>query len=180
MAGDLDELGFLPVDDEELTPEADLDAAEAGALEDPLNVPVTGDAPEPFGRTWYFDWAIGRFRRHGFAPAETRGQGALIQWCMMAAHSAWLAHGVFSPDFGLERPDSVIGLVGSDALAEAGDWATRLRDAWLVHDRIAEVDGLEVQLLEDAIYVPAFEVITDEDDRIVVGPMTLRGGPDGT
>ncbi|HEX7088722.1 MAG TPA: DUF2634 domain-containing protein [Longimicrobiales bacterium] len=177
MSADSFDFSFLPVDEDELSPDADLDAAEASALEDPLDAPVEGEAATPLGRTWYFDWTgTGRFRRHGLAPAETRGEGALIQWCMMAMHSAWLAHAVFSAEFGVERPDSPVGLVGREALIEAGDWAARLREALLVHDRIAEVDGLSVQLIEDTILVGPFAVITDEDDRVVVGPVQLREG----
>lgn len=176
MAADDFDFTFLPTDDDDVTPDADLDAAEQSALEDALDVADTTAAPVPFGRTWFFDWALGRFRRHGLAPAETRGEGALRQWVEMVFHSAWMGHAVFSPEFGVERPDSAIGMVGMDALVEASDWAARFREALLVHDRIAEVDGLDVQLLDDAIYCGPFEVITDEDDRVVVGPITLREG----
>lgn len=173
MAADDIDAQFLPAEDE-LSPDADLAAAEASALEDPFSIPVAEDAPVPFGRTWFFDWDRGRFIRHGSAPAEARGDGALIQWCQMALRSAWMAHRVFSPEFGIERPDSPIGLSGAEAEAEAADWAARAREALLVHDRIVEVEGLSVRLLEDAIYFGPFTVVTDESDSVVVGPLTIR------
>lgn len=174
-AADID-AEFMPTDDLPVTPGDDLDAAEASALEDPLDLEADEEAPEPFGRTWLFDWEVGRFVRRGLSPVEVTGRQALQQWCLVAANTAWQGHAVFSDEFGVERPDSPLGLVGAEAITEASDWATRLREAWMVHERIVDVDGLEVELIDDAIYVGPFVVVTDEDDQVPVGPLTINGG----
>jgi hypothetical protein len=69
-----DGFSLLPFDDEELTPEADIEAAAAGALADPeAPAPVEEAAPEPFGRTPLFDFERGRFVRQGTTPAGVTG-----------------------------------------------------------------------------------------------------------
>lgn len=171
-AGDIDAL-FLPV--EELGPDPDVAAAEASALEDPRDVPVTEDPPVPFGRSWLFDWSAGRFVRQGRSPTPVSGTMALREWLITASRSAWNAHAVFSKNFGTERPESALGRVGSEALLEAGDWAARLREAWLVHDRIVAVEGLDVRMIDDTIWLGPFTVVTDENEEIPIEPFPLEG-----
>ena len=172
----IDDFGLIP--DEGLTAEADLEAAAASALAEPDDAVV--EPPRvPFGRTWKMDWKTGRFLRHGSSPMEVRGTQALEQWLMMAAHAAWGAHAVFDGEFGTERPDSPLGMVGEEALVEAGDWAARLVEAWTVHDRVVGVEELAVRFIDDeTIFLgsPAggpFIVITDEDEEVPVGPLTF-------
>jgi hypothetical protein len=165
MADDpLDDLELLPADDEGLSAEDDLAAAEASALEEepPEGVP---DPVEPFGRTWSFDYALGRFQRDGLAPREVRGRDALAEWCYAAMQTAQLTHPIFSANFGMERPDSVIG-EAADVMEETTDWAARLEDALTVHDRVTSVENFDGDYDPDAgvVRVRQLDVLTDEEN----------------
>lgn len=176
------DLGFelLPVDDEVIDADTDLDAAERSALEAALERLDAPDElpPVPFGRTWSFDFVRGRFNRRGSAPAEVRGLGAVEQWCLMAAHTARYAHGVFSDEFGMERPDSVIGQV--DVRDEAEDYGERLREALLVHDRITDVDRYSATYdpEEGVLLIEGFRVVTDGGEALSFGPLALDTFPE--
>lgn len=159
-----DDFTLIPADDEAVTPDADLDAAAASALAEPGDVAGDEDAPEPFGRTPAFDFAAGRFVRQGGSPAWVTGLDSLKQWCLMALHSARYAHPVFTEDFGHEFPTSTVGTAGPEAVEEADDFFARLRDAWLVHDRIADVQGRGVyDPVAGAVILTDLVVITDEE-----------------
>lgn len=143
MAGtDADDLGFelLPADDEGATPEQALAAAAASALEAAdAAVPDDSDPPEPFGYSWAFDFAAGRFVRQGSSPARVTGLDALAQRVMMALNSARYAHPIFSDDFGVEDPQHGLGLAGAEAREAADDWRVKVRDAVLVLDGVTDV-----------------------------------------
>lgn len=166
------DLGFelLPADDDGVPPDADLDAAESSALEEPELAPE--EPPVPFGLTWLFDYEAGRFVRDGSSPKEVRGLDTLAVWCGMAAHTARFAHPIFSANFGTERPDDVLG-EAADAQEIASDWAERLRESLSVHDRVASVD---LQTFYDmstgTLYVSQLEVVTDAEDE---DPLRLAG-----
>lgn len=177
---DAEDLGFelLPPDDEGVEPEAEVEAAAASVLEDVEGEPIADDEepPQPFGRTWLFDFERGRFRRDGAAPAEVRGFAALEMWCLMALHSARYAHAVFSDDFGMERPEEPLGeLLDDEAAAE---YAERAQEALLVHDRIAAVENFEATIdpRVGALAVEHFEIVTDDDERLVFDDVTINVG----
>lgn len=163
---------------EEVTPELDLAAAAASALDAQDAAVLPDAAPIPFGRTPLFDFETGRMVRAGGDPVWVTGLAAVEQWCLMAAHSARYAHSVFTAAFGMEEPDSPIGEVTLIA-EETSDWGERLAEALLVHDRVIAVDAVELRAEDDALYIDGFEVVTDEEDRLAIGPLTVALGGDG-
>lgn len=171
-----DDFGFelIPPDDTAVSPEVDLAAAAASALEDPTDPrEVAEDAPEPFGVSWRFDYDVGRFVRAGTSPARVAGTDALIEWCMTALHTARFAHPIFSEDFGMEAPNDMLGdAVGDEAEA---DYVSRIRDALLVHDRIVEVTDFEIEFdpASGVLYIHTFTVVTDEEERVPFSNVTI-------
>lgn len=159
-----DEFELLPPDDA-VSPDDALAAAAAGALADPdVPIEVVVDPPEPFGRTPAFDFEAGRFIRRGGAPAWVTGFEALEQWCLMAANSARGAHRIFSDEFGTDNLNAALGTTGPEAVEAADDALQALREAWLVHDRIAEVEGdAEFDPVAGVVLFTSLYVVTDED-----------------
>lgn len=178
-----DDLGFelVPPNDDVLSPEDDLNAAAASALDDPtVPVVVDGDAPEPFGVSWLFDWSTGRFLRHGQSPARVSGTDALIQWCMMALNSARYAHPVFSDEFGIEKPLDGLGSAGALAEEFASDWGRKTREALLVHDRIVDVSVTpKYDPVEGVVVVDDLVVVTDEDVELPFPDLRIALTPEG-
>lgn len=171
-----DDFTLIPADDDQITAEDDLEAAAQSALLDGEQaVDPEDEGPIPFGRTWAFDYERQRFVRHGLAPAEVRGADALAQWCLMALHAARYAHPVFSEDFGTERPDDLIG--EAQPVELLADFEDRMRDALLVHDRIAEVADLKATYdpASDVVAISDFTVITDEGDDVIVPEARVTG-----
>jgi hypothetical protein len=167
------DLGFelIPADDDDLiTPEQQLAAAEAGAMQDPVEQ-VAEDVPQPFGMSWAYDWQNGQFILQGSSPAEVRELDALREWCLMAIYSARFAHAVFTDEFGLEDPDELFGEIDPEELV--GDYEERLREALLVHDRIAAVENFDADWdpTEGVLTINYFDVRTDEDEA----PLSLAG-----
>lgn len=168
---------LLPADDPQSSPDQDLAAAVAGALALPVQTTaVDDDPPRPFGRTWRFDWECGQFVRAGQSPAETAGFGALEEWCLMAVHTARFAHALFSDEFGMERPESVIGeFAVGETLA---DWERHLTEALMVHDRVSSIENVQLRWDPRAgvLYVDRFDVVTDEDQRVSMSDIALTVG----
>jgi hypothetical protein len=167
MGSDASDLGFelVPPTDDELSPEYDLAAAAAGALDDGLS-PVPDDEPpgEPTGYSWAFDWSAGRFARQGSSPARVSGLDAVAERCMMALNSARYAHPVFSDEFGTEQPQRGIGTTGQEAREAADDWTVAVRDALLVIDEVTDVHvSPEYDPIEGAIFLRDLSVTTNED-----------------
>lgn len=173
LTEDLGGLELLPADDEGLAPEEDLAAAVASALED-LPAEAVEAAPEPFGRSWLWDRDAGRFVRDGSSPKEVRGRDALAQWCDAASHTALGAHPIFDAEFGMDEPEDIIGQA-ADVDERASDWAERLRDALMHHDRITSVENVNVVYDQDAgiVYVRTLDVFTDEEES--TAPLQLGG-----
>lgn len=167
--------GSILPSDEEVTPAADADAAAASALAASSPEAATPTPPEPFGRAPRFDFDRGRMVRSGSSPVWVTGHDALIQWCLMAFYSARYAHAVFTDEFGAEEPELVIGQA-ADAAEAAGDLGEDLREAWLVHDRLTSVEDFEasfVPLGGGLALVFSVTVVTDEDERIDIGPVSV-------
>lgn len=117
------------------------------------------------------DWATGRFVRAGTAPREVRGRLALAQWLEMARRTARGAHDVFSEQFGMDGPEDWEGTV--DVAEAAADYGDKLEDAWLPHDRIAEVTRYRAVFNPNTktINILSLDVITDEAEAIpLTGP----------
>lgn len=175
-----DAFELVPVDDEDLAVEDDVEAAAASALDDPFEAEAVAVAPMPLGKTWDFDWDRGRFRRHGRAPAEARGEASLIQWLTAAAHTARGAHPIFSDEYGTDRPDSPVGenaMMVEDALS---DYEERLREAWTQHDRVSDVIDLKASFdpIDDVVVISDVVVVLDEDERVRFGPLALGTVPE--
>jgi Protein of unknown function (DUF2634) len=154
-----------------------VDAAVASALTD-ADTPPDEEEAIPFGMSWAFNFETGRFVREGSGATRTYGVDTLEQWCLMAMNSTRFAHDVFSEAFGVESLDDIIGTVMASELA--AEFEARLRDALLVHDRVVAIEDFAVdyQPAEDALYVQAFTVVTDEEDRVSVSGTVLSVGGD--
>jgi hypothetical protein len=173
----LDGLELIPADDVIGADDA-LAAAAASALEDPVPQ-ADEDVQEPFGRTWLFDFERGRFVRDGIAPRVTTGRQSLAVWANMAMRTARGQHPVFSPEFGHDDPDAVIG-EAANVDDRAGDWLAATADALLVHDRIASVENVSAYFdqTEWAYVVETMDVYTDEEAD--EDPLRLGGQTVGT
>lgn len=174
------DLGFelLPVDDAAAVDAATaLNAATVGALADPdVPAPDVEVPPEPFGRTPLFDFANGRFVRRGGEPVYVTGFEALKQWCLMAANAARYAHPIYSDEFGVEKPNAVLGVTGDEAREAGDDYMLKLRDAWLVHDRVAEVEGrAEFDPVAGVIALKDLAVVTDEEVTVELPDLRVTG-----
>jgi hypothetical protein len=153
---------LLPADDDAVSPADALKAAAASAVDEPTGE-VVPEPPQPLGMSWAFDWDRGRFIRQGNAPAEVRGLDALREWCLMTVNSARFAHTVFSDEFGVDRPDDLIGELDVDEMVS--DFEERIREALLVHDRIAGVEDFEADWDPETgiLTISEFDVLTDDD-----------------
>lgn len=165
---------LLPTDDEVIPADEDVASAVAAALQEPA--PVAGEPPEAYGSTWQLDFLTNRFRRHGDAPIRISGIAGLGVWCEMAIRTARFAHSVFSDDFGMDRPEDIIGHVDIGELV--GDYEARIREALLVHDRIVDVTGFDADYSADTgvLTIRTFEIVTDDQRRVPVGPLRLESG----
>lgn len=170
-----DDLGFelVPPDDDLIGPEDRMNAAAAAALADP-GAPTAAptEAPEPLGISWLFDFDAGRFVRQGTAPARVTGNDTLKMWCLTALNSARFAHAVFSDEFGMENP--VIDLGAAVAAEVAVDFAARIRDALLVHDRISDVADITTNFDPTmGVVFTSFTVVTDEEETVPIDDMQI-------
>lgn len=167
---------LIPVEAESVSAEEALDAAEQSALEDPLAIEVVDPKPIPFGRSWAWDEARGRFFRGiGGSPIEVRGVAALQEWIRLTASTAAGVHPIFSPGFGIEDPDDFIGLV--DPTEVVADYEERLRTALVEnHERIAEVDRFRVQWdpSQGVLTIPTFDIIVDDGEAVAVDEFDVR------
>jgi hypothetical protein len=166
-----------PADDPQSTSQADLDAAAAGALasQDAV-VPVDPEPVQPFGSSWLFDWANGQFVRVGQSPMPVSEVNALAEWAQMAIRTGRYAHPVFSDEFGVDEPDSVVGeFARGEALA---DWQRELVEALMVHDRVTSVENvtLDWDPTTGILTVLSLDIVTDEDTTVTVSDVTLQAG----
>lgn len=176
MADELSDFSLIPPDVDAVASLDDrLDAAEASLTADPFQEPGTAEeTPVPYGVTWSFDYQAGRYRRSGTAPAEVRGEDALIEWIQLASQTARGAHASCPPDFGMEAPFAYVGL--ADPRVAIAEFESQLRTALLVHDRIEDViDFSAVWDPENgAVIVETLTVVTDEGLDVAVSPFTAQ------
>lgn len=165
----------VPADDQDLvSPDKQLAAAEASILDDPLASTATETPPIPFGRTWAWDRERERYVRLGTAPVEVRGAAALREWIYNALATAQGVHPIFSDEFGIEDPDDWIGLVDpTDAIST---FEPRAREAILQHDRVEDLDDLTPSFdpSTGTITIPDIVVITDQADAVPLAQIELK------
>lgn len=165
----------VPAGDEDLiSGDQQLAAAEASLADDPLSTVATETPPIPFGVTWAWDRERERYVRFGAAPAEVRGVSALREWIYNALATAQGVHPIFSDEFGIEDPDDWIGLADpTDAIAT---FEPRAQEALLQHDRIEELDDLVISFDPSTgiITIPNIVVITDQTDAVPLAPIELK------
>lgn len=160
---------------EPLDPDGALAAAEAAALTEPDELDTPVERPQPFGRSWAFDFSTGQFIRHGAAPAETFGLETLKQWAQNALLTRRFAHLIYSDAFGLELDDDLIGSALTP-ITQA-DYTAAVVEALLVHDRIASVDDFTFTHDPDEDFVVVnFTITTDADDKLEVAQVPLLTG----
>lgn len=177
MATGLPQFTLLPAEDPQATPDQQVAAAVAGALATPLSLQtVTPPPPQPFGRSWRFDWETGQFVHAGQSPAPTSGLGAVQEWCLMALHVARYESPVFSDAFGIEDPDSPLGEFAVGEILS--DWQRHIVEALLVHERITSVENfsLDWDPTVGVLTINNFDVVTDENQRFSVSDVTLQTG----
>lgn len=166
--------GMIPYDEQVLLDaDAQLEAAADSALDDPYGEVAPEAPPVPFGRTWRFDFERQRFERLGTAPAEVAGYESLEQWLLTAASTAIGVHAAVDPEFGIEAPNGLIG--HADPTEMVPDWIDGLRDAWMMHDRVVDVDPIEVSYdsTDGTVYIERIEVVTDEGESIVFADIPI-------
>ena len=151
-----DSLGFslLPPDPGLVNPDLQLDAALAPVEEtDP-------EQPQPFGRSWRFDFIAGQFVRDGQAPKVTYELDTLIVWVEKTLRTDRYAHPIYSDEYGMEGPFDVIGNQADDELLAA--YQDAIETALLVHDRITAVEDFSFTQdpFEEELY-GSFTVIVD-------------------
>lgn len=163
---ELPDFQLLPQDDSlAIGADDELDAAEASALAPPVPEEVAEERPDPPGRSWAFDFMAGRTVRRGLRPVETHGLDSLKQRCLMAVYSARFAHDVFTDEFGMERPNDLIGEVVEEE--DLADWEARLADALLAVDGVAAVHDFDTESNRDmAAVLSSFRVTSDNGATI--------------
>lgn len=125
------------------------------------------DTPDPYGKSWLFDFSTGQFQRVGSSPAETHGLDSLRQWVLLAMSVEQGAHEIFEEDFGIEDLNGMIGLPYNPALA--AQYQRHVTEALLIHDRIVDVSDFDFQFNELEEYLECkFVIQTDQDEYIPI------------
>jgi hypothetical protein len=151
---------LLPAADS-LTADSELTAVDA-ALE-PAGDPVADDSPRVYGRGWAFDFVSGQFTRGGNSPLEVTGLAQLRMWIEKTLRTARMAHPIYSDDYGIDQPYSVIGQPFTPGAA--GRYARAISDALLVHDRITQIKDMTFTGgPNDVVLAVSFTVVTDEEE----------------
>jgi hypothetical protein len=166
---------LIPANDEDLLSADDqLAAAEASLSDDPFATAATQPPPIPFGRSWAWDRQRERYERLGTAPVEVRGLDALRQWVYNALSTAQGVHPIFSDEFGIEDPDDWIGLV--DPVDAIATFEPRAREAVQQHDRIEDLDEMtpEWDPSTGTITIPDLLLITDQANAVPLGDIELK------
>jgi hypothetical protein len=150
---------LLPVDQDLITADEEL-AAISEELGDDFDT-YTEAAPRAFGSTWAFDIRRRRFTRYGGAPVRVSGIDSLRVWIEFTLQLARLAHPIFTEDYGVDDPWTLIGQpLTAELVADYEDYVT---DALMQHDRIESVD--------DFIFTP-------DDDQLLISFTVTTNGPD--
>lgn len=167
---ELGDFQLLPADDPAIDAAEELDAAFVDAEGDPaIDAEFVPPPPVPFGRSWAFDIAAGRFIRYGQRPAEIFGKDSLRQWIDVVLNVAAGAHSIFPEDFGMDDPFGIIGQPYSPALE--AKYQEEIQVALMVHDRIVSVGEFRFEHgINEEILGVEFTVVTDTGEEISVEP----------
>lgn len=175
---DEDDFELIPVAaGEVLDADTALDAAEASALDDPLNTTVTTPAVVPFGRTAPFDYATGRFIRLGDGAIPwVSGKAALREWIYASLRTGRGACPLYDDAVGFESPDDFLGR--ADPSEQMATLEERLRDCVIGHERVRDIDDYEADFdpTTGVIEIEDLTIITDEAEAVVVGNFDTTGG----
>ena len=170
-----DALNFdlIPPDPGLINPDLALDAALA-PVED-----TEPDAPLPFGRSWRFDFIAGQFVKDGLAPKITYELDSLVVWVEKTLRTARYAHPIYSDEYGIEDPFSLVGQTIDDDLL--GTWQDAATEALLVHDRITAVESFSFQQdpMDEAVFA-SFTIILDAAPPLQAQPLEFSNVPVGS
>lgn len=161
---------LIPPDPGLVNPDLALDAALAPVEQtDP-------DVPQPFGRSWRFDFINGGFFMDGGAPKETYELDSLIVWVEKTLRTDRYAHPIYSDSYGIEGPFDVIGQQADDEVLSA--YQDAITEALLIHDRITAVEDFSFQQdpFDDAVYA-SFTVILDAAPPLEAQPLEFQNVP---
>lgn len=172
------ELGSLVAsDDDDFSPSVELDAIETGLLDPTLfgddiqqDDVVVDTAPELYtlGRSWAFNFSIGRFvpsPRRARAPLSITGLPQLFQWVEMALYTPRGALAIHTDEYGMEGADSLIG--GQFTGSAAASLQQRVEDALTFHPKILGIDDFTAQITDDEEGVDVtFRLRLDNDDVV--------------
>jgi len=135
-----------------------------------------GDAPPeseptPFGKSWAWDFARGRFKRYGSSPAPVWDINNLKVWIQLVLNIGRFAHPIYEDDIGVDQDHMMIGQLAQDPAAQAL-YMTTVADALMVHDRITDVTNFDFtdDPDDDEAVDVYFEVTVDDGE---VFPITL-------
>lgn len=156
---------LVPPSTLEITPEEQLAASELLLDED---IEVAEDEPEPFGRSIAFDHENRRTTLYGGSPVWTDGLDTLQVWIKNMMWTERMAHTIFSDDFGMDDPYSLIARTARADLWQA--YQSDLTEALLVHDRIAEIREIDMDVwAEDPeVTVVKIRILTDQYEELTV------------
>jgi hypothetical protein len=166
-------LSIVPPLDEDLISADDALASAEASLTDDINAPGAAPPPIPFGKSWAWDRRNERYVRAGTAPLQVTGYDALREWIYSALQTAQGVHPVFSDQFGIEDPEDWIGLADpSDAMAT---FEPRAREALLQHERIEDVDEMDIAFDPDTgtITVSNIIIITDASEAVPLSDIEI-------
>jgi hypothetical protein len=161
--------GEVVGEDEEL---AAVDAAEEREL---LAPPAVVDAPPPLGRGWLMDFQRGRFVPAATGgPAATYGTTTLRLWIEKCIRTRRGAHPALNEDYGIDLDDDLWGGgLDDEAIVMIEDG---VRDALLIHPRIAQVRDFSAEVWDDdaegALNVH-FTVVLDDDSAYELRDLRL-------
>jgi hypothetical protein len=168
-----DDFELIPTSPFEITPEEQLEEAEA-LLDEPLEI---GEEPvEPYGMSWLWDFEAKRFVRFGNAPVRVTGITTLAMRVQSVARIMRFAHPIFSDDIGMEDPYRLIGKKkDGDALQS---YISDFAEAVLALDRVAEIPDITVLPSDyaDAIELEV-QLVTDDEENLTID-VTIPTGTD--
>ena len=167
-----DSLGFalLPPDPGLINPDLQLDAALSPVEDD------QPDVPQPFGRSWRFDFVAGQFVKNGLAPQVTYELDSLIVWVEKTLRTDRYAHPIYSDEYGIEGPFDIVGQQADEELLAA--YQDAISTALLVHDRIVSVEDFSFTQdpFEEELY-GSFTVIVDAAPPLEAQPVEFSDIP---
>lgn len=121
--------------------------------------------PYPYGKSWAWDFSARRFVKFGPNPAQTNDLDTLKSWIQKTMITGKGAHVIYTDDYGVENPDSLIGFA-SDPVAQ-NQWAINIKEALMRHDRITDVTDFKFHTEDggESLFVD-FSVTTDDNTTV--------------